>query len=54
MKEVAAITGASVARVRKYGGETKNREEIELAMRSPGRVWTRKYKSGSQWQELNQ
>lgn len=48
----ARLTGVSPHRFRQYGGETGNAEEIAVAMREPGVVWSRGFAMGSEWVRL--
>lgn len=48
-KQAAALLGMSLSGFRAYGSVTGNREEIEIAMREPGAVWSQGYQRGAQW-----
>lgn len=50
----ARLTGMSPHSFRQYGGETGNAEEIAVAMREPGVVWSRGYAIDSQWVRIGQ
>jgi hypothetical protein len=49
MRKAAVAIGTGYGHARKYGCETGNQEEIALAMREPGVVWSKAYRMGSEW-----
>lgn len=48
-KEAAQRLGVSLHQFRNYGCQTGNQEEIELAMREPGVVWSIGFALNSNW-----
>lgn len=52
MKAAAALLGQTYSRLREYGSETANKEEVELAMKEPGKVWTKSFKLGGVFKPL--
>jgi hypothetical protein len=48
-KQAAELLGMSLSGFRAYGSVTCNKEEVEIAMREPGAVWSKGYQHGAQW-----
>lgn len=51
-KKAAELTGVSFYSFSNYGCETGNKEEIEIAMKNPGTVWSQGYYFGAEWTKV--
>lgn len=51
--KAAEALGISPYDFRSHGCETANREEVELAMREPGKAWKQGYGLDRSWHPMN-